>query len=139
MEKEKEKSAKLKFFVLIRVAIAVSRDTNEERSKMHSNESKQVFCVITQRVSRHTVALFPFVVREATSTISTFIAGRASMCAPAVNMQLISIIKILLSFLQRWQVLCGQRLPFVMGVLRSQFSCIFKNHHYFANYLTISD
>lgn len=86
---------------------------------MHSNESK-VFCVIllTQRVSHHTVALFPFVVREATSTISTFITGRASMCATVVNMQLISIIKILLSFLQRWQVLCGQRLAFVMGILR---------------------
>lgn len=106
---------------------------------MHSNESKQVFYVIllTRRVSHHTVALFPFVVREATSTISTFITGRASMCATVVNMQLISIIKILLSFLQRWQVLCGQRLAFVMGILRSQFPCIFKNHHDFTNYLSM--
>jgi len=108
---------------------------------MHSNESKQVFCVIllTRRVSHHTVALFSFVVREATSTISTFIVGRANMCATVVNMQLISIIKILLSFLQRWQVVCGQRLAFVRGILRSQFPCIFKTYHNFANYLGISD
>jgi len=49
---------------------------------MHSNESKPVFCVmlLTRRVSHHTVALFPFVVREATSTISTFITV-AQACA----------------------------------------------------------
>lgn len=48
---------------------------------MHSNESKQVFCIIllTRRVSHHTVSL-RFHLSEATSGISTFIAGRASMC-----------------------------------------------------------
>lgn len=108
---------------------------------MHSNESKQVFCIIllTRRVSHHTVALLPFV-RGATSGISTFITGRPSICVLRWSQHVINFnYKNIIVLYSAGRCFCGQRLLFVTGIPWSKSLCIFKiSIRDFANYRDIS-
>jgi len=105
-----------------------SPSRNEKNPQMHPNESKQAFCVILLalalgRVSHHTVVLFPFVVRVVPAYLYRFhfyCGSRKHTRYAAVNVQLILIIKILLSLMAPRQVLCGQRLVSVAEILQSR-------------------